>query len=97
MPYIVCQYQVDEVAAAAGSKEFELPRLSQQLLLDSLWNTLSECLQVRFPCLGPTFLINAVNKTHNPIKQLERTRKGRNWFTKFRKLEYSKEHLKGPI
>ncbi len=35
--------EVDEVA---GAKDFELPRLSQQLLLDSLWNTLSECLQV---------------------------------------------------
>jgi hypothetical protein len=35
--------QVDEVG---GSRDIELPRLSQQLLLDSLWNTLSECLQV---------------------------------------------------
>ena len=31
-----------------NNKEIELPRLSQQLLLDSLWNTLSECLQVAF-------------------------------------------------
>jgi len=37
--------EVDETVSAAVS-EFELPRLSQQLLLDSLWNTLSECLQV---------------------------------------------------
>lgn len=29
-----------------GGRDIELPRLSQQLLLDSLWNTLSECLQV---------------------------------------------------
>jgi hypothetical protein len=35
--------QVDEVG---GGRDIESPRLSQQLLLDSLWNTLSECLQV---------------------------------------------------
>lgn len=35
--------QVDEVNS---SRDIDLPRLSQQLLLDSLWNTLSECLQV---------------------------------------------------
>ena len=54
--------EVDEVG---NTKEIELPRMSQQLLLDSLWNTLSECLQVCNSIFYPIFSLVIIFKKFN--------------------------------
>ncbi|XP_032797159.2 LOW QUALITY PROTEIN: E3 ubiquitin-protein ligase HUWE1 [Daphnia magna] len=92
--------EVDEVNS---SRDIDLPRLSQQLLLDSLWNTLSECLQeladtpdhhavlVLQPAVEAFFLVHAAQTSKE-----EREKRSRRPETRESQLSHLQQEIGGP-
>ena len=92
-----------EVDDVGNSKDFELPRLSQQLILDSLWNTLSECLQeladtpdhhavlVLQPAVEAFFLVHAAQTSKE-----EREKRSRRQETRESQLSHLQQEIGGP-
>ena len=92
-----------EVDDVGNSKDIELPRLSQQLILDSLWNTLSECLQeladtpdhhavlVLQPAVEAFFLVHAAQTSKE-----EREKRSRRQETRESQLSHLQQEIGGP-
>ena len=93
--------EVDDMSSSV--KEVELPRLSQQLILDSVWNTLSECLQeladtpdhhavlVLQPAVEAFFLVHAAQTSKE-----EREKRSRRQETRESQLSHLQQEIGGP-
>lgn len=92
-----------EVDDVGSNKDIELPRLSQQLMLDGLWNTLSECLQeladtpdhhavlVLQPAVEAFFLVHAAQTSKE-----EREKRSRRQETRESQLSHLQQEIGGP-